>query len=78
MLEKRGEELLHPQQAAWIVARVRHAGGQEGTARALAEQAVQRLAAMAATIEDEAARAAFLAMDFNREIAAAARGEPWP
>ncbi|MEJ2289573.1 MAG: tetratricopeptide repeat protein [Deinococcales bacterium] len=78
LLEKRGEELLHPQQAAWIVARVRHAGGQEGTARALAEQAVQRLAAMAATIEDEAARAAFLAMDFNREIAAAARGEPWP
>jgi DNA-binding SARP family transcriptional activator/tetratricopeptide (TPR) repeat protein len=78
LLEKRDDELLHPQQAAWIVARVRHALGQEEAARALADRAVRHLKAMAATIEDGAARAAFLAMDFNREIAAAARGEPWP
>lgn len=78
LLHKRGDELLHPQQVAWVAARVRHAQGEEDAARKLAARAAERLRAMAGEIEDERALAAFLAMEFNREIAAAEGGAPWP
>lgn len=78
LLEKRDDELLHPQQVAWVAARVRHAQGEEAAARALARRAAERLRTMADAIDDGPARAAFLAMEFNREIAAEVDGAPWP
>jgi tetratricopeptide (TPR) repeat protein len=78
LLEKRDDELLHPQQVAWVAARVRHAQGEEAAARALARRAAERLRTMADAIDDGPARAAFLAMEFNREIAAEVDGAAWP
>jgi len=78
LLNRRDGELLHPQQVAWVAARVRHAQGEEAAARTLAGRAGERLRAMAGAIDDEQARAAFLAMEFNGEIAAAEDGAPWP
>jgi tetratricopeptide (TPR) repeat protein len=78
LLERRDDELLHPQQVAWVIARVRHAQGEEPAARQLAQRAAARLRTMADAIGDEAARAAFLEMEFNREIAALQAGGAWP
>ena len=78
LLEKRDDELLHPQQVAWVAARVRHAQGEEAAARTLARRAGERLRTMAEAIDEETARAAFLEMELNREITEAADGAPWP
>lgn len=78
LLARRDDELMHPQQVAWVVARVRHVQGREDDAARLAGEAAERLRAVAAAIDDEAARASFLELEFNREIAAAALGAPWP
>lgn len=77
LLAKRGDGLLHPQQVAWVAARVRRAQGREPEAHQLLRTAADRLEALTAAIDEDGARHAFLAMEFNREIAAAAAGR-WP
>jgi len=70
LLDRNETDLMHPQQVAWVAARVRRAQGDEASARELARRAVRRLHAMIAAIAETDAREAFLALEFNREILA--------
>jgi len=76
LLDVKPNELMHPQQVAWVASRVRLAQGDGGSARALARRASLHLDGMVAAIADAEARTAFLALEFNREILAADNAGP--
>lgn len=76
LLDRKANELMHPQQVAWVAATVRRAQGDEASARTLARRASSRLHGVLAAITDRDAREAFLALEFNREILAADDGGP--
>ncbi len=78
LLARRDHELLHPQQVAWVAARVRRAAGREDDARSLLDDAAARLREQLTGLDDGPERSTYLAMEFNREITAAADDDVWP